>query len=217
MSRPEHVNPPDLFYNEFEAQKYAVNSRMMSVQTTLTDRALDLLGVGAGLLLDVGCGSGLSGEAISERGYEWVGVDISPAMIAVARAREVDGDLLCVDIGDGLPFKPNVFDGAISVSVLQWLCQSDRAVDEPRARLLRFFTAVRRVLKADAPFVAQFYPESTAQCELITNAATAAGLAGGLTVDYPNSAKARKYFLLRPRWRRAVSLSCASRLRCRQR
>lgn len=33
------------------------------------------------LLLDLGCGSGLSGEALTECGHQWVGMDISEAML----------------------------------------------------------------------------------------------------------------------------------------
>ena len=42
----------------------------------------------------------------------------------------------------------------------------------------------------------QIYPENTAQAELITSAAMRAGFGGGLVVDYPNSTKAKKYFLV---------------------
>ena len=62
MSRPEHLAPPEEFYNADEAKKYAVNSRMREIQTSLTERALELLALPGEdmLLLDVGCGSGLS-------------------------------------------------------------------------------------------------------------------------------------------------------------
>ena len=30
--RPEHVNPPEIFYDEQEAHKYTCNSRIISVQ-----------------------------------------------------------------------------------------------------------------------------------------------------------------------------------------
>lgn len=43
------------------------------------------------LLLDIGCGSGLSGEALTDAGHAWVGTDISAAMLDVAREREVCG------------------------------------------------------------------------------------------------------------------------------
>ena len=32
MSRPEHSAPPDIFYNEAEAEKYTNNTRMMNIQ-----------------------------------------------------------------------------------------------------------------------------------------------------------------------------------------
>jgi len=31
--------------------------------------------------LDIGCGSGLSGEILDEEGYIWTGVDIAPSML----------------------------------------------------------------------------------------------------------------------------------------
>lgn len=76
-----------MFYNEKEASKYANNSRIRLIQAQLADRAIDLLALPEGvpaLLLDVGCGSGLSGECISNRGYHWIGCDISPSMLDIA-------------------------------------------------------------------------------------------------------------------------------------
>lgn len=57
---------------------------MIAIQSTMTRRALELLSLPAGEpahLLDIGCGSGLSGEVLSEEGYTWTGVDIAPAML----------------------------------------------------------------------------------------------------------------------------------------
>jgi len=50
----------------------------------MTYRALELLNLPpekSAFLLDVGCGSGLSGEILDEEGYNWVGVDIAPSML----------------------------------------------------------------------------------------------------------------------------------------
>ena len=98
------------------------------------------------LVLDLGCGSGLSGEALEERGISWVGMDISSSMLGVALERLEDGgaSLLHGDIGHGLPFRNNLFDGAISVSVLQWLCQSDNAAHNPWNRLMKLFESLLR-------------------------------------------------------------------------
>ena len=74
--RPEHSAPPEIFYNEAEAKKYTENSRMIAIQTKLTERAVELLALPDDgtpkLLLDLGCGSGLSGEALTEQGHIWV-------------------------------------------------------------------------------------------------------------------------------------------------
>ena len=40
-------------------------------------------------------------------------------MLDVAREREVEGDLILGDLGEGLPFRAGAFDGAISISALQ--------------------------------------------------------------------------------------------------
>jgi SAM-dependent methyltransferase len=50
----------------------------------MTYRALELLNLPPDepfFLLDVGCGSGLSGEILDEEGYIWTGVDIAPSML----------------------------------------------------------------------------------------------------------------------------------------
>lgn len=50
----------------------------------MTYRALELLNLPHGepaFLLDIGCGSGLSGEILDEGGYIWAGVDIAPSML----------------------------------------------------------------------------------------------------------------------------------------
>ena len=100
----------------------------------MTYRALELLNMPPdqpGYLLDIGCGSGLSGEILDDEGYVWTGVDIAPSMLGemcdcyshcssaniliteVALEREVEGDLFLQDIGQGFGFRPGSFDGAI--------------------------------------------------------------------------------------------------------
>lgn len=57
---------------------------MMEIQERMTERALELLALPEDqphFLLDLGCGSGLSGETITEHGHYWVGCDISSAML----------------------------------------------------------------------------------------------------------------------------------------
>lgn len=108
----------------------------------------------------------------------------------------MDGELLRGDIGDGLPFRTASFDAVIGISVLQWLCNAERSSDSPVRRLRAFFTSLLSCVGLGARCVFQVYPETPTQLDLITRAATRGGFSGGVVVDYPNSTKARKYFLV---------------------
>jgi 18S rRNA (guanine1575-N7)-methyltransferase len=99
-------------------------------------------------------------------------------------------------MGTGLPFRPATFDACISVSALQWLCYSNSKAQVPKKRLIRFFSSLYTVLKRSARAVLQFYPETAEQAVLISECATAVGFSGGIVVDYPNSAKAKKHYLV---------------------
>lgn len=198
-TRPENQAPPEIFYNDSEARKYTTSSRIIEIQAKLAERALELLALPDDgipkLLLDIGCGSGLSGETLSENGHHWIGLDISSSMLDIALEREVDGDLLLSDIGQGLCLRPGTVDGAISISAVQWLCNADKSCNEPRLRLKAFFGTLYRCLSRGARAVLQLYPENPAQLEMITAAAMRSGFSGGLVVDFPHSTRAKKYFL----------------------
>ncbi|GMH88877.1 hypothetical protein TL16_g11289, partial [Triparma laevis f. inornata] len=201
MSRPELTGAAANFYNDTEARKYDTNSRMIGIQAEITKRALELLQLDTSFpnfILDVGCGSGLSGKVLEEAGHYWVGLDVSRDMLNVASEREssIKGDLAHHDMGTGLPFRSASFDGMISISALQWLCYSNSSKQVPKRRLVRFFSALYGVLKRGARAVLQFYPETPEQAVLISECAAKVGFAGGVVVDYPNSTKAKKHYLV---------------------
>lgn len=215
MSRPEEIAPPEVFYNDSESHKYTSSTRVQHIQAKMTLRALELLNLepdSPHFLLDLGCGSGLSGEILTEEGYNWTGMDIAPSMLATGLDREVEGDLFLADLGNGVPFRAGTFDAAISISAIQWLCNADTANVDPKKRLMTFFNTLYASLRRGGKFVAQFYPLNDIQTQAILGAAKVAGFGGGLIIDDPESKKHKKFYLVLTAGSsdRAVNLSGAT-------
>jgi 18S rRNA (guanine1575-N7)-methyltransferase len=169
----------------------------------MTLRALELLDLQSpSLILDVGCGSGLSGEILSsvepESGgpHTWVGMDVSPSMLDIALQRDVEGDLMLADIGQGVPFRAGTFDAAISISAIQWLCSAETSDTSPAGRLSRFFNGLYASLRRGGRAVCQFYPKNDQQRNMITQAAVKAGFGAGLLEDDPGTKNVKLYLVL---------------------
>lgn len=203
MSRPEDTLAADVHYDDIEARKYTTSSRIQNIQASMTRRALELLDLkGPSLILDVGCGSGLSGEILSslkpEEGgpHTWIGMDVSPSMLDIALQRDVEGDLMLADIGQGVPFRAGTFDAAISISAIQWLCSAETSDTSPAGRLSRFFNGLYASLKRGGRAVCQFYPKNDQQRNMITQAAVKAGFGAGLLEDDPGTKNVKLYLVL---------------------
>lgn len=223
MSRPEDTLPPDLFYNDTESAKYTTSSRIRAIQASMTERALELLDLDTpSFVLDIGCGSGLSGAILSQYGHSWVGMDISPSMLDIALQRQQQqqqqqqnnkrtdndeddeeddadpgqGDLFLADMGQGLPFRPGAFDAAISISAVQWLCNADSSAVTVESRLRRFFDTLYVSLKRGGRAVLQFYPKNETQRTMISQAAIKAGFGAGMLEDDGGTKNAKLYLVL---------------------
>jgi predicted TPR repeat methyltransferase len=75
-----------------------------------------------GAILDVGCGTGLVGRALAERGVDGlIGVDLSAKSLESAASTNAYVALQTHDFNAGsLPFEPNTFDAVICVGVLSY-------------------------------------------------------------------------------------------------
>ena len=169
----------------------------------MTNRALALLSLPSpSLVLDIGCGSGLSGEILSSLPssdggpHVWVGMDISASMLDVALQRDVDGDLLLADIGQGVPFRAGTFDAAISISAVQWLCNAESSKTSPQGRLARFFGGLYSSLRRGGKAVCQFYPKNETQRNMVSAAAIKAGFGAGLLEDGAGTKNVKVYLVL---------------------
>ena len=70
-------------------------------------------------LLDIGCGSGLSGLALSDSGFKNIdGCDFSPAMLEKAKNTNVYRKLFLADINEELDIEEEAYDAVSAVGVL---------------------------------------------------------------------------------------------------
>ena len=70
-------------------------------------------------VLDIGCGSGLSGLALSDSGFKNIdGCDFSPAMLEKAKNTNVYRQLFLADINEELDIEAETYDAVSAVGVL---------------------------------------------------------------------------------------------------
>lgn len=203
MGKPEHSGQK-VYYQGETAQIYNQSSSLNNIQGRITERCLKIIKDPEGaLILDIGCGSGISTERILDNGNYVIGVDISEEMLRLAQNRveaimygtEAAGkfcDFATVDIGEGLPFQSATFDYAISVSVLQWLCVQDNF----KKLLNAFFYTLYDVMKSTGMAVLQYFPETDKHMEDIMKYAKKHGFAGGTLIENADSKKKKKTYLI---------------------
>src|SRR3974377_1008649 len=86
---------------------------------------------GTGAAVDFGCGTGRSTRFISNLGFETVGIDISPEMVAKARELDSTGDYRVVPGDDFSELPQHAYDLALSLFTV------DNIPAEGKLRLLR--------------------------------------------------------------------------------
>lgn len=73
-----------------------------------------------GRVLDAGCGDGAYTATLRERGFDVLGVDVTPELLAVARARLPDVTFEEASLAR-LPFPDAAFGSALCLTVLEWV------------------------------------------------------------------------------------------------
>ncbi|KFY50521.1 hypothetical protein V495_00205 [Pseudogymnoascus sp. VKM F-4514 (FW-929)] len=99
-SQWQHQTLEPLLHTIQAALMFIVCCLLLFDASSMANRALELLDLDTpAMILDIGCGSGLSGEIVSSVEEEyggqhiWVGMDISASMLDIALQRDVEGDL----------------------------------------------------------------------------------------------------------------------------
>jgi SAM-dependent methyltransferase len=189
--RYEHVW--DYFKGD-RLEQYALSKNIQRIQTRIAARSLDLLDLEKknGLLLDAGCGPGFASFYLREKGYKVIALDIIPQFLSYYFVKDINP--LVSDMCHP-PFRPNIFDGIISISALQWIYRnpSSTKMETNFINLLRSFYTI---VKPNAKIIFQFYPRSD---EILSNMKRLINLKtefdGGFFIDHPNNPKKRRIFL----------------------
>ncbi len=93
-------------------------------------------------IADLGCGSGVFTDHLKKQGYEAVGLDLSPKLIALARNKYPKLEFIEGDV-ERLPFADDSFDGVLLSGLVHHLPDPTRCASE-----------VLRVLRSGGCFVA---------------------------------------------------------------
>lgn len=99
-------------------------------------------------VLDVGCGTGAVIELLHGKhpGARYVGLDLTPDMIAVAKAKGLDGCEFVVGDAEDLPFAANSFDAVLTSNSFHHYPNPER-----------FFAGVHRVLRPGGRLILRDY------------------------------------------------------------
>ena len=168
------------------------------IQGELIKKLFELMDVNqnVSLMLDAGCGNGESLIIPECEKFHVIGVDHDIAALSAVHERAqrasmpVDNvSVVRLDLDDGLCFRENSFDLAISVSFLQWLCvKSSDSV-------LKFFYFLSLVLIHNGSAGIQFYPRNIDDIIKVVSTAEVY-FKGALVSDFPHSNRGRKLFLI---------------------
>uniref|UniRef100_M4BI41 Methyltransferase type 11 domain-containing protein n=1 Tax=Hyaloperonospora arabidopsidis (strain Emoy2) TaxID=559515 RepID=M4BI41_HYAAE len=203
------------FYSDKQSSVYTTASNA-SIQKDLTRHALELLQIESKplnewtakddddvfLLLELGAGSGLSTRAA----HYWfkdkklavfiLALDISAAMLSLASqsqrleapASQAWTDFYCGNAAQKLPLRSDVLDGAIGISMLQWL--------QPKGLEICFSSLFKQLASShDTRVVFQVYPSNLAYIAMMEQTALRVGFNRAETfVSFPHSTTAKKWF-----------------------
>ncbi|MCC5865511.1 MAG: tetratricopeptide repeat protein [Wenzhouxiangella sp.] len=86
-------------------------------------------------ILDLGCGTGLVGHAMSDRGLDLDGVDLSEAMLDKARQRRLYRRVVQAEIVDFLEQSADTWEAIVAADVLIYLGELDRLMTAVARRL----------------------------------------------------------------------------------
>ncbi|WP_300029896.1 methyltransferase domain-containing protein [uncultured Roseobacter sp.] len=102
----------DSYDDEVTGQGYATPARCAEALASFTKDF-------AKPVLDFGCGTGLSGEALSKAGFQTIdGLDLSREMLDQAAGKKIYRELRCIDAGGTLAHSPGTYAAIAAIGVI---------------------------------------------------------------------------------------------------
>ncbi|MRX70919.1 methyltransferase domain-containing protein [Bacillus lacus] len=84
-------------------------------------------------IIDIGCGDGCGSSRLAEKGYRVTGIDISTAMIELAKQKSIQGSLdFKTGNAESIEMKDETVNGVLLVNVLEWTSSPLTALNEIR-------------------------------------------------------------------------------------
>jgi predicted TPR repeat methyltransferase len=140
MQRAQRSNPRyvrhlfDQFSTDYDSRM--IGQLGYSAPAVLRELASLVLPRQSGLtVLDLGCGTGLSGEAFAQMASAIDGIDLSPAMIAKAKARGIYRGLVVGDIESALAQLGAHYDVAVAADTVVYLGDLEPVLDQVAQKL----------------------------------------------------------------------------------
>ncbi len=99
------------------------------IQADIAFDAIAMLPQRAGLLLDIGCGTGRYAQQLISRSTQLVGVDIAQGMVDVAQQQHSQATWLCAD-AEALPLANHTVNTIFSSMAMQWCTSPLNAMQE---------------------------------------------------------------------------------------
>lgn len=104
-------------------------------------------------LLEVGCGTGHWSQYFADKGFDVTGIDISEAMLRVARKKSIANVGFQLANAENLPFADNQFDVAAAITALEFTAHPKRVLSEmARCVKTRGGTLIVGALNALSPY-----------------------------------------------------------------
>ncbi len=98
----------------------------------IIDTLRETIGKDHPLILDMGCGTGISTRQLAKSGALVIGCDIDVNMLAKAVAHTEKGTAYVQGQADAIPFASQTFDAVTTFSALHWFCDDDSLQDIQR-------------------------------------------------------------------------------------